>query len=316
MKRVCVILLCIVVCIAFSDSMVSGQELQNEQLAEHSDVYFGSERAPGSISGIVWQDLNADCVRNVTEPGVPDIWVYVDIDESGSIGLGEPAATTLANGTYQISNLDPAVRIIRSIPGPGWIQTFPGSPGFHKIEIKSGENTPMISYGIWPIIDFGDAPESLGYKTLASSGGAFHTVLLGFCMGVYVDKDEDGHPDINALGDDNAGQDDEDGVFFASDMIPGNMADVTVVISNIGYSPGRLQAWIDFNADGDFDDPLEWILQNITLNDGVHDFSFGVPSTALSGTTYARFRYGYGFDVPPNGEVMAGEVEDYKVEIQ
>lgn len=59
---------------------------------------------------------------------------------------------------------------------------------------------------------------------------------------------------MNALGDDNLdGNDDEDGVVFASPLNPGQPFILEVTAS----MPGNLDAWIDFNGNGNWDDPDE-----------------------------------------------------------
>ena len=97
-------------------------------------------------------------------------------------------------------------------------------------------------------MDFGDAPDP-DYPTLLSSNGARHTVIPGIYLGSIVDVETDGLPEENALGDDGDGDDDEDGVDFTSALVRDSTASVTVTASVAGY----LNAWVDFNNDGDVD---------------------------------------------------------------
>jgi len=57
----------------------------------------------------------------------------------------------------------------------------------------------------------------------------------------------------------------------------------------------RLDAWVDFNSNGVFDHPSEQIFNSLVIVAGVNPLTFGVPVTAVSVVTYARFR------VSPNG---------------
>ena len=82
------------------------------------------------------------------------------------------------------------------------------------------------------------------------SDGAQHTIVPNVYLGRGVDGEADGQPNSTATGDDAAGTDDEDGVVFATDLIPGEPATLQVTAS----TQGALNAWIDWNADGDWDD--------------------------------------------------------------
>ena len=84
-------------------------------------------------------------------------------------------------------------------------------------------------------------------------------------------------------------------------------------------SPGRLNAWIDFNRDGDFD-ANEKIVSDLRVGDFsgnpvVERIDFTVPAWAVAGPTFARFRYGYTRNQGPTGPDIAGEVEDHRVQI-
>ncbi len=78
-----------------------------------------------------------------------------------------------------------------------------------------------------------------------------------------------------------------------------------------------IAAWIDFNKDGDFNDPGEKIAQSGSLsNSQVYNTTFLVPVTATTGTTRLRVREVW---VQPNIDPCAsntyGETEDYVVTI-
>jgi hypothetical protein len=158
------------------------------------------------------------------------------------------------------------------------------------------------------LVDFGDAPDPT-YPTLNAENGASHSVDWDVYLGNSIDWDMDGQPDPNALGDDNDGNDDDDGVVFTSPLSRGTFATVDVTAS----SAGLLNAWCDFNADGDWADPGEQIFTDTPVVAGVNNLSFAIPIDASTGVTFARFRYdtqgGLSFDGPADD----GEVEDYEV---
>jgi hypothetical protein len=161
-----------------------------------------------------------------------------------------------------------------------------------------------------PDLDFGDAPDP-NYPTLLASDGARHQIVPGIFLGASIDAETDGQPDPNALGDDNNGIDDEDGVVFTSLLMPGYQAKVKITAS----VAAPIDAWIDFNADGDWNDAGEQIFNSVTLSAGANNLNFGVPSTAVPGVTMSRFRFSTMGGLGVTGLAPDGEVEDHQVTI-
>lgn len=158
--------------------------------------------------------------------------------------------------------------------------------------------------------DFGDAPDPL-YPTLLANDGARHTVVPGVFLGAGVDIDTDGHPAMDALGDDDAGNDDEDGILFTSVIRVGETATLDVMAS----VAGMLNAWIDFDADGTWQDPGEQIFIDLRLNPGLNELAFDTPLLATAGPTYARFRFNTDGGLSATGAAFDGEVEDYRISV-
>ena len=171
---------------------------------------------------------------------------------------------------------------------------------------------------VTPALDFGDAPTN--YPTLLSQEGARHVFTNTFCLGKTVDGEVDGQPTPGANGDDAnpSGEDDEDGVTFTSSIVPGTTASVEVFLTapvSAGGPSGFLNAWLDFNRDGDWADPGEQIFTNQPLLPGVNSLTFVVPATAVQGTSYARFRLNRQGGLTFTRPAPDGEVEDYRVNI-
>jgi hypothetical protein len=182
------------------------------------------------------------------------------------------------------------------------------------------------------LFDFGDAPEfrcddpadlrCISYPTTLARNGARHIVNPRIYMGnpysdtVHIDAEPDGQPTFLADGDDINGFDDEDGVEFVSPIIPGLPAKVKVMAS----VDGHLDAWIDFNADGDRDDYGEQIFASEPLVMGTNYLKFKVPpypyTVAANIRTYARFRFSICGGLSYSGPARCGEVEDYMVKIE
>lgn len=158
--------------------------------------------------------------------------------------------------------------------------------------------------------DYGDAPDPL-YPTLLVSDGARHTIDNHYYLGTDLDSDLDGQPDVLALGDDASGIDDEDGVIFATPLIPSFSATIDVTASEIGFIDG----WIDFNADGSWLTPGDQVMTSVPVVAGVNNLVISVPASAVAGPTYARFRYSTTGGLSVNGLAADGEVEDYYIDI-
>jgi hypothetical protein len=87
----------------------------------------------GSVSGVVFEDLNSNGVRDDGEPGVGGKVVWVDTNGNGVADAGEASTTTAADGSYTLSGLPAGVDLaIRSIHPDGyptpdlWVNLNPG----------------------------------------------------------------------------------------------------------------------------------------------------------------------------------------------
>lgn len=192
--------------------------------------------------------------------------------------------------------------------------------------------------------DYGDAPDS--YSTLLAGGGARH--VLGdrnLFLGAARPRGEaDGSP---GAGADLEGTE-EDGVagfttYNAAGMTcgsyttaPGEYCLVVNITNNTGAT-AQLVGWIDFNGDGDFNDPGERSLPRLgggTGGAGDTTFTTGnIPNAASAQTvvmvwsgfgqptnaaTYARIRTStdssfFAASPPVGGLASNGEVEDYPI---
>ncbi len=164
--------------------------------------------------------------------------------------------------------------------------------------------------------DFGDAPDS--YKTRLTSDGARHAPG-GPRLGALRDYETDASSPSDGTGDDVTNLPDEDGVTFGT-LEEGALGSVTVTLGPTDPS-GQLDAWFDFNNDGDFDDAGEKVLDDETLlqANAPQTLTFAIPTgvipfgTASSLDTFARFRLSTAGGLDFFGPAADGEVEDYPV---
>ena len=224
-----------------------------------------------------------------------------------------------------------------------------------------------------PLYDYGDAPDTGtgtgtgNYQTTEGDEGPTHIAikdpldLLHLSLGNTVDGDDGSlqNNDANAddadtkdvdilstvLSNDDTELDDEDGIvsFPPLTATPGQTYTVPVTVrNNIPLLDAFVVGYIDFNQDGDFDDPgeksatvtvpsdlLTVAPDRIALDTSgeprTFEVNFTVPAGVIPGNTYARFRLGSIKEIvesattvavsTSNGEVNNGEVEDYGVAI-
>ena len=108
----------------------------------------------------------------------------------------------------------------------------------------------------------------------------------------------------------------DDGVVMPV-LIPGQTATIKIIVSGQGY----LQAWVDWNGDGDFNDIGEQIATDVedggvddrSAESGVIELDILVPATATTGSTFARFRWSILSGLASVGSAPNGEIEDYQI---
>ena len=155
-------------------------------------------------------------------------------------------------------------------------------------------------------LDFGDAPAR--YPVTSSEDGARHIVVDSVSLGQEVDSEDDG---VESDAADSDGVDD-DGVTRISDLIAVSGVDTAAsFIVESSQDDLVLNSWIDFNADGDWEDNGEQIFANESLTSGNNVLGYVIPDGSTAGETAARFRISTASDLLPTGEAIDGEVEDY-----
>ncbi len=188
--------------------------------------------------------------------------------------------------------------------------------------------------GYWVPTDYGDAPQQSGVysypvqaatQPISAALAGRHIISGNIYLGNRVDAELDGQPSADALGDDTTlAPDDEDGVQFTNYlgtvaqptgvMVIGQNNTVAITATIPATRTGYLNAWLDFNGDGDWDDAGEQIVTD-RASSSTFNLTVPVPSTAISGTTYARFRFSTQPGLTPYLTAPDGEVEDYRVQL-
>ena len=248
--------------------------------------------------------------------GQTGIFRYYDIACAQNTGLN--AALTFYYDDSELNGqTESALRLYRSSDdGVNW-ELRGGS-------VNSAQNNVALAgvdaFSRWTLAnnlaayDWGDAPEPK-YATYYTHHGAYHPIISDLILGSVIDDDNDGQPDADAKGDDDDGTDDEDGVTIPC-LVLGQWATIEVFVRNSTGNQAYLNAWIDWNSDGDWTDAGEQIAINASVVPDENILEIRVPINAALGTSFARFRLSSAIDLSPVGPALDGEVEDYQVTIQ
>lgn len=154
--------------------------------------------------------------------------------------------------------------------------------------------------------DFGDAPIVYGSPA--------HDIVAGLRLGATNSIDAGPYNSPNANGDSG-----DDGVTVP----PLNQTYQSTFQVAAAGAGGRLQGWIDWNGDGDFNDVGEQIASNLVDNgpgdanptSGVIGIAVTPSAFTTTAQTFARFRWSTALGLGPAVFAPDGEVEDYAVTI-
>lgn len=294
---------------------------------------------PG-ISGEVQVTITGDPVDFPTHLGG-----FIDFDGNGIFDpfASETVISQVINtaGTYTFQ-----FSIPEEIKGVGYARFRLGTdllsifgPIYNGIS-KDGEVEDYVGLGF----DYGDANRQqdsehpyfpFGYPVNIIDDGARHiptpTILLGLTV---TDQENDGQAGLYASRDNIEGREDEDGIeyvdgfqIYYSGTEPTNAnRDLTVYafpqggevsLKPLASRTGYINAWIDFNGDGDWEDQFEQIFEDEEVLSGPDytTLTFEVPSDAKVGWSYVRYRFSTNMNLKPTGPAMDGEVEDYLIAI-
>ena len=282
-------------------------------------VNSGGRLAPGASAGslaVGSVTLSSGSFFDAEIGGTNAGLQYDQLSVVGSAVLGGALQVSLldSSGTaYEPSSSE----TFTILSGGSLSGSFDNVAGGERIETLGGEGTFLVTYSAstpfcsrssnqhknWTSVTLRKATRP--YATTTVPG----TLPLVLNLEPLVTSRVTRAPTSGALGDGA----DEDGAFFGGIGVNSSVAAVNIELS--GASEGRVDAWIDFNRDGDWDDPNEKILSNQQVNLGLQTINYDLPSGLTAGDNYARVRISSGGGLGPSGLADDGEVEDYVVTI-
>ena len=284
--------------------------------------YFNPTDATWNIALPYW-DANSNGVQDIPEPSgiMPNTQYTVRIAASNFnlFGFNSPwLATKQEKVFFRLNPGGPLADLsITQINTPGTLENGFIISDSEDLSVTLttgafGASNHTFDFG-FASADWGDAPDT--YGTTNAATGAYHPIISGYSMGTSINSDGDDVPTVNADGDDLDGVDDEDGVTFpVGTMLTCNNTSVDVeLVNTAGVNSAFLDAWIDFDGNGVFDEPTDRIATGAVLANGVNTINFAVPCSAVAGITYARFRLSSTGGLSAMGSALDGEVEDYLI---
>src|SRR5262249_23163910 len=94
-----------------------------------STFTVGTTLASGSISGIVFNDLNNNGVKDDSESGLSGWTVYLDGNNNGQLDSSETSVQSQGDGSYTFTNLSAGTYYVREVSQSNWVQTQPTAAG-------------------------------------------------------------------------------------------------------------------------------------------------------------------------------------------
>ncbi|TWU43459.1 hypothetical protein Q31b_25000 [Novipirellula aureliae] len=267
-------------------------------------------------------DLSGSTLIQIASPGQnKNVPVVIPIDattaEVAELYKAAIDSIPLADTTVEIVGDRLVIDGIATITGTGaLIQPIISDDVGNQMQSNNDGGTTELVIFVGGSSDYADAPGS-NYQSDATA----HNIIDNLYLGRGVTPDTEAKlSNADRL---------DDGVRFTSAIQPGFSTNLSVDINlpadssdNVGIAaPGvfYLDAWFDWNQDGIFaaNEAYQFGSNGSgRLEVGVgagNSISIAVPNTALSGTTYARFRISEDATIDSTGFATSGEVEDYSI---
>ncbi len=94
-----------------------------------STFTVGTTLAGGSITGVVFNDLNNNGSKDGSETGLPGWTVYLDGNNNGQLDSSETSLQSQGDGSYTFTNLSAGTYYVREVSQSNWVQTQPTAVG-------------------------------------------------------------------------------------------------------------------------------------------------------------------------------------------
>lgn len=137
--------------------------------------------AKGIISGVKFNDLNGNGVKDASEPGLSGWEIDLDFQNDGTI---DAKTTTDASGNYSFTRLTDGTYKLSEVQKVGWQQTFPLdsslNPRSHVVQITGELPVPNVDFGNFQLLSIS------GFKFKDDNGNGKQDAGEGPLSGVTI----------------------------------------------------------------------------------------------------------------------------------
>ncbi|WP_144060109.1 SdrD B-like domain-containing protein [Rhodopirellula sallentina] len=250
------------------------QEIVVDSASDVETANIGWTRNLTQISGVVFDDIDADGVQSAGESGVAGWTIFLDEDGDGRLDSWESSTTTDSNGSYSFDTLPLGQHVVATEFVSGYLSTT-----------VSRQTVQLLGSTDSPIADFGVRQNDTSIEgTLfedVNENGIFDDGELPISGAtVYVDANNNSRLDVGESSD----VSETDGSYRLIDLIPGEQ-DLRF-IPPVGYrqtgepnTGDRLFVWHDFSS-----------ISEVDLTDGsviAQETVLRVPTHAVEATSLA-----------------------------
>jgi uncharacterized protein (DUF2141 family) len=250
--------------------------------------YFGNHpiTGAGSISGMVYNDLNGNGSLDTGEPGLSGITVYSDANNNGKLDTGELSNVTDSSGAYRLSNLSAGTYKVREILQAGWTQTAPSNNFGHNVTLTDGQNQTGWKFGT---------------KQITAGGSISGTVFNDANGDLVRNAGEAGISGITLYNDAN-----NNGRFDTGELSTVTNASGAYTFTGLGAGAYKIReilqsGWIQTTPTNNFG----WTI-NLTTNQNLTGKDFGTKQSSQSNASLSGFAFD---DKNTNGLFDAGDVK-------
>jgi hypothetical protein len=103
---------------------------------------FGNRALAGTISGVKFNDVNGNGVRDAGEPGLSGVTIRVT-DASGTART----TTSDASGAFSFTGLAAGAYVVAEVVPNGFTQTAPAAPGTFAVTLTTGQTAGNLLFG-------------------------------------------------------------------------------------------------------------------------------------------------------------------------
>ncbi len=246
----------------------------------------------------------------------PDAWI--DFDRNGVWSENEQVlqrVQTTPQDSTQFASLNvPADAVLGQTIARVRISSY-GNLGPTGIAIDGEVEDHVLTIVPAASFDFGDAPSSQksgflrDYPVRSAANGARH-LIGGPRFGNDVSADADSNPDVGAKFEE---LDEDDSGISVGQWVAGELAQIQF---NVQQSSDYVNAWVDNNRNGDWDDDGEQIVSNAMIAAGATtEFDLVVARQLAGQLTFIRARVSSLPNLKPTGLSEDGEVVDLPVSV-